>query len=492
MCTSPLHIKPKNVYESHYNYVRANVPCCKCASCREQYRIEWLNRLCFEYDANKGGCAVFLTFTYNNEHLPSYTDGNFHVKCFNHQHVLKFLKTLRRYYIKRVGFVPFKYFFASEYGKTTQRPHYHALFFLDATISQDWQTFCEVCREIWSTSIFCNFLGSSVTDIQSNNYGFMFPNLVGARLVNGKVIGGQYLDEKGQDRCPKINDGYGGMSYCSKYVCKDLSYYTPEINHYIENCSSDVLEKFKKYLPKHWQSNKLGYSAVDVARANIHSALDSGIVNPLSLKKIPLPSYVINKLMYINVYRDRLNTDGKRLYDKEISEFGKLYFEKLFRTRVHKTAEKMFIRFQMLPSCFPLLSSIGANFKDVKSFYGLALYHLYLKNISNVLLEDMLYFVGGSPADLFNVDNVAPYYYRSKSQAYKRTHPDFDTEKRAFGEFWRNNYSFIFSDYENLDNAYSDLCIEIERDTMAKRLEKFNQIIDTKEKLTHGFPINLC
>ena len=67
MCTSTLHINPKN-----YLGMSLDVPCGSCLECRSLSQNSWVTRLGFDlkdlYD--RGGVAVFLTFTYNNECLP--------------------------------------------------------------------------------------------------------------------------------------------------------------------------------------------------------------------------------------------------------------------------------------------------------------------------------------------------------------------------------------------------------------------------------------
>ena len=75
MCYQPLYITNKssyiNVEHSVYGY---DVPCGHCLDCIQMNRDEWQLRVSFELKdlyAN-GGCAVFLTFTYDNAHLPHY------------------------------------------------------------------------------------------------------------------------------------------------------------------------------------------------------------------------------------------------------------------------------------------------------------------------------------------------------------------------------------------------------------------------------------
>lgn len=92
------------------------VPCGKCPACLANQRQEWVFRLKQEYLDSK--FSIFVTLTYDNEHLPD----NMSV---NKTDVQLFHKRLRKY------FPPgdLRYYVVSEYGDHTQRPHYHGLYF---------------------------------------------------------------------------------------------------------------------------------------------------------------------------------------------------------------------------------------------------------------------------------------------------------------------------------------------------------------------------
>lgn len=109
VCTSPYPVKRasgSNMY----------VPCGHCIACRIQRTSQWSLRLMNElmYWDNK---AVFLTLTYDDEHLPK--DLSLHKDDLQ-----RFFKRLRR----DIDF-PVKYYACGEYGDLTFRPHYHAIVF---------------------------------------------------------------------------------------------------------------------------------------------------------------------------------------------------------------------------------------------------------------------------------------------------------------------------------------------------------------------------
>lgn len=489
MCLNLSRFRPLHVYQHPFNCTTVTAGCGKCVECREIQRNEWVNRLCFEYDSNVGGLSLFLTFTYNNEHLPRFSYKDFSTLCFNHDDVKRFLKSLENYYYFRFKSKPYKYFFCSEYGKTTQRPHYHVTFFLFASIAPMWREFVEVCREIWSTNL--SWL-PRLTDKQSMHLGYMFPL---------RTVDGRYVDQKGNDRTPLIQSGVKGMTYVSKYATKDISFYSDDINNFLSSADGWRLRPF---LPKHWQSKKLGYSAVDVALKDVDYAMHEGIVNPLSKRLVPLPHYVVNKLLYVNVWRGRTRYDEKtgkiiKLYDRELSDLGRVKLASYFEFRVRRMSTKMYEFFFNLmhgnfkdidcPSDLPsLLSSSRVGVAtDSSVFIPLALYHCFYKNFDSVLFSYALDRFDGVLDDLLSINpRVLSLYTVTKDQNFKRlykvdfaVHADL-TNERVFGSLPR------------LDSIFCELSRKISSQLVSLRVKKREDSYATKEKLTHGYDINLC
>lgn len=90
------------------------LPCGKCGNCIRKRSIEWSFRLMEE--SKQWSSTSFITLTYDELNVPK--DG------VSKDEITKFLKKLRH-------LCNFKYYLVSEYGPTTLRPHYHALFFHD-------------------------------------------------------------------------------------------------------------------------------------------------------------------------------------------------------------------------------------------------------------------------------------------------------------------------------------------------------------------------
>lgn len=113
------------------------VRCGKCYACVEQNSKEWMFRLNQEYKVSNG--ALFITLTYDDEHLPP------GAWC-NKSDVQKWLKRLR----KKVHPIKIRYFIVSEYGPTTGRPHYHALIFgIPESMLKDKVFFKDVIQDTW-------------------------------------------------------------------------------------------------------------------------------------------------------------------------------------------------------------------------------------------------------------------------------------------------------------------------------------------------------
>lgn len=417
MCLSPLHIKSNLVYNvAGYTPRYFDVPCGKCLECKEQYMSEWQTRLSFHIDSlyKRGGLAVMLTFTYNNENLPCYHDNerNFHFVCFNHDHVLVFLNRLKAACWRRYGKHSYSYFFTSEYGKDTRRPHYHAIFFLEPQIS-NYVDFCELCRKLWT-------------------YGFMFPKYDKHTKC--------YLDSFGDAITPVLRSLTGGAKYVTKYVTKDLSYINnPAVMSYIRD--KENKERMKRYLPKHWQSNRLGYTIID--HVNLFDSeefkrlLDNGIYNPLLGKNVPLPSYFINKLLYKNV--PSWKTESPRLkcniydplreeyyYDREFTDFGRVYMRHVFDSRVKRRENKISEVLQLIRTDNKEMYSLISPYIVKLENYGydllhtLALYHELFKNFRDDFLEDALKLTCGSVHDLFDDDLCFRLWFNSRDTKFLR------------------------------------------------------------------------
>jgi len=101
------------------NGTKTTVSCKQCTGCRQEYSRQWALRNMHE--ASLWLNNIFITLTYDNEHLPEH--GTLVKKDFQ-----DFMKRLR----KKKGanqHQPIRYYQCGEYGDKFGRPHYHAILF---------------------------------------------------------------------------------------------------------------------------------------------------------------------------------------------------------------------------------------------------------------------------------------------------------------------------------------------------------------------------
>lgn len=124
-------IYPRTIRRVIYGKVQGiTIPCGKCVECLQRKRQEWVFRLLSELKDAK--TCYFITFTYDDQHLPMDDMGYYQL---DKRHVQLFFKRLRKEYPDN----HIRYFLCGEYGTHTFRPHYHAIIFnlpLDNTPSR--------------------------------------------------------------------------------------------------------------------------------------------------------------------------------------------------------------------------------------------------------------------------------------------------------------------------------------------------------------------
>lgn len=312
MCTSTLHIRPKN-----YLGMSLDVPCGSCLECRSLSQNSWVTRLGFDLKDlySRGGVAVFLTFTYNNECLPWSNFGFTNEKripVFQRKDELNFLNELKVYVHRKYGKGSYKYFFCAEYGKFTKRPHYHGLFMLEPHVDPTW--FAEKCRQLW-------------------DFGFMFPRRKGDR----------YVDNNGATSSVTLRNLQGACKYVSKYITKDIDYYDlPLVKKYVEmrHLLKDEERKFyNDLLPKHLQSKGIGSSLLKsrVTPSLLYQWVKNGIYNPTTCKVDQLPRYYVEKLCF---FHHRIIVDGMakvlRSLNHDYYDVVKSVHEQSFQARINQ------------------------------------------------------------------------------------------------------------------------------------------------------------
>lgn len=127
----PQQSRPIYFSPDKYHTVGIRLPCGQCIGCRLERSRQWATRLVHEAQCHSE--SMFLTLTYDDEHLPR---GGTLVP----RHFQLFMKRLRKavqseedVFGRSVGRVGFRrgvrFFHCGEYGDRSGRPHYHALIF---------------------------------------------------------------------------------------------------------------------------------------------------------------------------------------------------------------------------------------------------------------------------------------------------------------------------------------------------------------------------
>lgn len=342
MCINPTLIKNnRGDYHPLYHRRYIKVPCGKCEECRENRQHEIMTRLsCHSYENwQNGGQYLFLTFTYNDAHLPHLYYNGQKQACFCWDDVLTLLKFLR----KDFDTADWQYFGVCEYGKNTKRPHYHISFWISKNIDDIF--FAETCRRYWTKQPIK--YDKTKRTWQTTCNGFMFPSKSDVKL-------GKHL----------VRSKAGVSYYAAKYTCKDIGFYSiPLIKEIDENPS--LRERFKRCLPHVFQSINLGYPYLSRVLDENNAA--TKFSNPLTGTECLVPKYAINKKSY-NVYKgDELNGKGQRKAVRELNDFGYNRKCALLTSFIERKAEQ----YRTIQN--PLLDELRKKCTDTD--YKLALYH---------------------------------------------------------------------------------------------------------------------
>lgn len=340
MCSNPIRIKNPKItkdsvisFNARYDKEFLEVPCGSCPDCQSMKLMEWRSRAWAEHESAKhdGGFTAFLTFTYNDEHLPTYKG----VPCFCKSDVQKLMKNLRRRLNDELRHdVFFRYLAVCEYGEAddcTHRPHYHVEFFLHEFVPDDVFFMCAWCA--WSEKP-----KKSIKTWKS------LPSSKGSKIRGTKRDIDMYIDSglRGMVQLGKNKDGnydlhvndVFGTNYVTKYITKDFHFFNqknrlfynyvvsrlPYLGNNSEiklnsefvknNPSLYLLQKefcdvFKIYDTFHLQSIGFGsYLMEQLSEFQIANSTFS-MPDPKNNDKdvpLPLPQYICRKLYYDTKY----------------------------------------------------------------------------------------------------------------------------------------------------------------------------------------------
>lgn len=473
MCLNPLTIPNPSSYKNiNVSFHAFKCSCYDCLECQQERKNDWQVRLAYEIKDvySRGGVGVFLTFTYRPKCLPTIrvlNSGKYiEVPAFNHDDVLAFLNRLKVWANKIYGKGSYKYFFVSEYGKTTSRPHYHCLFLLEPNV--DYISFVRKCRSAWT-------------------YGHTLP------FYNPKTV--LFYGKRNKVVDPRIKDQFGMSKYITKYIVKDLDFYGhPLLKEALQ--SKDFKLSVKKYLPKHWQSNGIGTHLIlnkfnGASDATIRRLLTIGVAHPFDLKRtVSLPKAVINKLLYRNVRSSRIGRNGKPLYDRYLTPFSRKYLKVIFSDNVKKLQDNMSKLFQFL--------HFDGKYGDVTSpstFRNAALLKLVWRYAPRSSAFRALSLYGGDISALSDIDCAFEVWLKNKDTKYLKKHQSSSIAVEKHKQF--TAFSFLprellpMHDIEIL-NLYEHELIENNKSTYLSNAKFMQSLADDRRKFHSNYPTNIC
>lgn len=306
-------LKPRNVYNNTKSLrpidkTHFSVPCGECEECQQIRRSEYTFRIyeqmrkCFR----DGWNVYFGTLTYAVPPILSlypHFSNCVTIKCFNKSDIIKFFRRLRKWVYQKYGVKGIVYVCASEFGHSTQQPHYHFMLSLPSSIDPQ-EVHDKVCK-LWT-------------------HGFIFP-----RYLNGG------LDSKGYDHKPfqvLERDCQNASFYIAKYCCKDLSFYGNEDVKFCLNFlkdkikSSDIDQHTYEYITHLLHNNftfvitsrHFGECINDLVKdpADLYVGVESAFSNRL----VPIPNYNRRKLLF----KVRKVSDDPSIKVTSFDEFGNL------------------------------------------------------------------------------------------------------------------------------------------------------------------------
>ena len=116
-------ISEEEYYKKRDNINTTIIPCKKCRLCKLTKANDWATRCYTESITNTTG--IFLTLSYNNEHLPITNKGE---PTLKKDDLRLFKNKLRQQLYRDTGnSIKIKTFECGEYGQKLGRPHYHMI-----------------------------------------------------------------------------------------------------------------------------------------------------------------------------------------------------------------------------------------------------------------------------------------------------------------------------------------------------------------------------
>lgn len=271
MCTSPITL-PSNVrYFTPAHKLYNTFPCGHCLECNDKRISDYQTRMYYEFlQCEKfGGISMQITLTYKQNFLPHTIINGQQVSCFSKTDVQKCIRRFQRKIdssfdaYKVNGHVPFSYIVFSEYGSEGGREHYHILAnhyvpddFNDINITH----LKRLWRDSWSIQKKVSPYKVQIISRENGKVKKRYYTRTTKKISIG-IVDFSDRDEHGNI----IHDNgriksTDSITYCSKYLTKDLSFFEAHSQALSKLSDSDKKLYLLLHGPFHLQSLFYGSS----------------------------------------------------------------------------------------------------------------------------------------------------------------------------------------------------------------------------------------
>lgn len=410
MCINPRLIVNRTNQFDCFKPLRLTVPCGHCYECRNSQANEWFIRSYYEWKDHSRESTYFYTLTHSEDTIDKYQG----FRVFSKTKVVLFVKRLRSRLFK-MG-ITLKYVITCEYGETTHRPHYHAIFFLSSQLPP--YHFYQIVNDTWQ-------------------YGFVMQGKFNQGLVNSPVglhYVCKYISKKDDflntflpDVVPPI---YRRWRRVFDYLRRryNLSLVDIQMNPETFAVSIKKLERhpliwetldyrlalaivrkirsfYSKFLPFHLQSQKLGISAIDSADFTNETIVYQSFKGQFYTAS--LPRYFKRKFWYDLDYSPTtgkrtsyvLNEKGKQhLFDRmsfKINRDVQEVSSSLDRFLKMSDVDILGVKFKQLPDDVNVYNVVDikrlvSHLRDSINIVALSVYRIVFRNRLNTLpIKDM-------------------------------------------------------------------------------------------------------
>lgn len=340
-------------YIAGIDSVQMSVPCGTCLGCQKDIKDEWYVRCFYQWQFynNLGGCTMFVTLTYNNDHLPHIEVDGESVECFSYKDIKTFLNTLRQTLKRQFGIgeknkLGMTYFICSELGELKQRPHYHGLLHFPPA-KYNYKQLMDIVKHAWDKRGFVKYSNSGAFVDKSNaiqycskyagkQLAFYDNTLMRKYLAHLKDLAKEGMESESRQIRTIAKDKYVNI----------LGDFEDEVRFktYVRYIYKHGQKMDKGFMPRHYQSQGYGRSLYDMYKDKTHEEktrlLMQGIrINPDDNFCHQVPRYIKNKLLYTTTKVE--DKQGFTHDVRKLNDFGIDFTRTTFKDRVNTLAANM-------------------------------------------------------------------------------------------------------------------------------------------------------